>query len=108
MSNKINGIDNRPAPVTAGQPVRRPQEPTTGAKGSTPQQAAPGVQITESARQLAALEQALKAMPAVNEAKVAEIRKAIEEGRYKVSPERIADKLLQIESEITQVMPSRE
>lgn len=107
MSNKINGIDNRPAPVTAGQPVRRPQESSSGAKGPTPQPTS-GVQVSDSARQLAALEQAIKAMPAVNEAKVAEIRKAIEEGRYKVSPERIAEKLLQIENELPQAIQSRE
>jgi len=37
----------------------------------------------------------------VNEARVAQIRLAIEEGRYQVDPERIADKLLRTEQELS-------
>jgi negative regulator of flagellin synthesis FlgM len=58
------------------------------------------VRITEKAKQLAALEQAIKAMPAVDEARVAEVRRAIEEGRYEVNAERIADKLLRTERDL--------
>ena len=57
------------------------------------------VRITDQARQLAALEQAVQAAPVVNEARVAAVRLAIEEGRYEVVPERIADKLLRMEHE---------
>jgi flagellar biosynthesis anti-sigma factor FlgM len=75
MSVKISGIDNRPAPVASGQPVRPSQDVTTGNAPPAPPSAP--VQITDAARQLAALEQALKSVPIVNEAKVAQVRKAI-------------------------------
>ena len=50
---------------------------------------------------LAALEQAVQSLPVVNESRVAEIRLALEEGRYQVNPERIADKLLRTEQELS-------
>jgi negative regulator of flagellin synthesis FlgM len=50
---------------------------------------------------LAALEQALNEVPVVNEARVDAIRAALAEGRYEVNPERIADKLLRTERELS-------
>ena len=38
--------------------------------------------------------------PIVNEARVAAVRLAVEEGRYEVAPERIADKMLRMEQEL--------
>ncbi len=58
------------------------------------------MQITDQARQLAALEQTVNSVPVVNEAKVARIRQAIEDGSYQVSPERIADKLLRMDRDL--------
>lgn len=97
MSNKINGIDgNRPAPVGPGRAVERVKdaasEPKDSATGATTE-----VEITGTARQLAALEQVLASQPAVDEARVARIRAAVEQGRYTVSPEHIAGELLQLE-----------
>ena len=37
----------------------------------------------------------------MNDARVSAVRTALEEGRYEVSPERIADKLLRMEQELT-------
>jgi negative regulator of flagellin synthesis FlgM len=97
MSNKINGIDNgRTAPVGAGRAVERVKDVGSEQKdfetGSTSD-----VEITGTARQLADLEQTLAKQPAVDEKRVAEARSAIEQGSYKVSPERIADELVQLE-----------
>lgn len=95
MSSKIDGIDARPAPVGAGQPVQRGRDATTGgAAQSDPRE---GVQITESAKRLAALEAAVRDMPEVDAARVAEVRRALAEGRHEVRPERIAEKLLRLE-----------
>jgi negative regulator of flagellin synthesis FlgM len=59
------------------------------------------VQITDQARQLASLEHAVNSLPVVNESRVAEIRLALEEGRYQIDAERIADKLLRTENELS-------
>jgi negative regulator of flagellin synthesis FlgM len=101
VTTKISGYQNRPVQVGADKSVSRARDASTG----TAEAAASGsdsnaVQITGTARQLAALEQAVKAMPIVDEARVAEVRQAIEEGRYHVAPERIAEKLLRMNHEL--------
>ena len=101
MTNKIGGYGNRPVHNGTGKSVSRERDAGTsasqsaeGAKAATP------VQITDQARQLAALERAVNDAPVVNEARVAAVRQAVEEGRYEVVPERIADKLLRMNQEL--------
>ena len=98
MTTKITGFQNRPVQVGTEKTVPRARHGPTGSTES----AAPSnsVRITDQARQLAALEQAVQSMPIVNEARVTEIRLAIEEGRYEVDPERIADKLLRMDQDL--------
>lgn len=97
MSNKINGIDNgRPAPVGAGRAVERVKDVASKSKDA----AVSGgldVEITGTARQLADLEQTLVKQPVVDEKRVAKVRSAIEQGSYQISPDHIADQLVQIE-----------
>ena len=101
MTNKIGGYGNRPVHNGTGKSVSRERDAgasasqsAEGSKATTP------VQITDQARQLAALERAVQDAPVVNEARVAAVRLAVEEGRYEVVPERVADKLLRMEHEL--------
>ena len=101
MTNKIGGYGNRPVQNCTGKSVSRERDAGTsasqsaeGAKAATP------VKITDQARQLAALERAVNDAPVVNESRVAAVRQAVEEGRYEVVPERIADKLLRMDREL--------
>lgn len=104
MTTKIGsgGIDNRPSQVGTDRAVKRTANSGTNAApvADAGKTAGQGVHITDSARQLAALEQAIRSMPEVNDAKVAEIRTAIANGTYQVAPERIAEKLLRLEQEL--------
>ena len=96
MSSKINGTDNRgTSAVVAGRAVGRVRDVTGEPK--TAEQQSSDVHITGTARQLVELEQMVKDMPAVDEAKVAAISAAIENGTYKVSADKVADHLMQIE-----------
>lgn len=95
MSSKINGIDGRSGPIGAGRAIQRTPHATAEKYGSAHEPT--DVQITDRARQLAALEKALKDLPAVDEARVATIRLAIQNGTYQVSADDIASKLLQME-----------
>ena len=61
------------------------------------------VQITGAARNLASLEQAVKDLPAVNTAKVAQLSTAIEQGTYIVNSQHIADKLMQMDKELSRL-----
>jgi negative regulator of flagellin synthesis FlgM len=62
------------------------------------QQHADVVTITPSAAKLQAVEQKLASIPVVDQARVDQLRNAIESGQYKVDPQRTAEKLLQMES----------
>ena len=96
MSSKINGTDNRgTSAVGAGRPVGKTRDVTGEPK--TAEQQTSDVHITGTARQLVELEQMVKDMPAVDEAKVAALSAAIENGTYKVSADKVADNLMQIE-----------
>jgi negative regulator of flagellin synthesis FlgM len=96
VSSKISGTENRgTGAVGAGRPVGRVRDVTGEPKTGDPQ--SNEVHITGTARQLVELEQMVKDMPAVDEAKVAALSAAIENGTYKVSADKVADSLLQIE-----------
>jgi negative regulator of flagellin synthesis FlgM len=106
VSSKISGVDNgRTGPVGAGRAVERSRDTTTGQKPS--EQGSDGVHITGTARHLLELEQMVKDMPAVDEAKVAAIAASIEQGTYKVSGEKVADSLMQIEQALAPLTGKR-
>jgi negative regulator of flagellin synthesis FlgM len=106
VTNKIGsgGVDNRPVQVGSDRGVKRPKDSADAGSSAAakPVESAgdAGVRITDSARQLAALEQAIRELPDVDEARVAKVRAAIADGTYQVSPERIADKLIRLENEL--------
>ena len=100
MTTKITGYQNQPVQIGADKSVSKTRDgiAATAAEGAA-RQTNP-VRITDQARQLASLEQTVHGLPIVNEAKVAAIRAAIDDGSYQVVPERIADKLLQMDREL--------
>ncbi len=101
MTSKINGLDGKPVKASETTAVARARSSTAGEAGTrAPPDAGGGVQITESARQLAALEATLSRLPQVDEARVARIRKAIDEGSYTIDAEATATKLLVFEHDL--------
>ena len=56
--------------------------------------------LTGKAKELQSLQQDLAKSPEFDAARVSELRQAIADGRYEVNAERIADKLLDIESKL--------
>jgi negative regulator of flagellin synthesis FlgM len=107
VSSKISGPDNRSTgPVGAGRAVGRVRDATT-AEPKPADQGSEGVHITGTARQLVGLEQMVKDMPAVDEAKVAAISSAIAQGTYQVSAEKVADGLMQIEQALAPLTRKR-
>lgn len=101
MANKIDGVDVRPVRVSAGPTVRKVEDSAAGKAGSSAEPK-PGedVQITSTARSLASIEQSVRDLPAIDEKRVAEIQRRLENGDYTVDPQRIADKLLRLETEM--------
>jgi negative regulator of flagellin synthesis FlgM len=97
---KITDYQNRPVQLGVDKKVSRSSETAATVSPLAPASGSP-VSITDQAKQLASLEQVLQNLPAVNEGRVAEIRSAIQDGRYQVDPQRIADKLLRFEQELS-------
>ncbi|HXU93131.1 MAG TPA: flagellar biosynthesis anti-sigma factor FlgM [Gallionella sp.] len=60
-----------------------------------PQQGSTSVSLGSTATQLRSMESSMAGSAAVDSAKVAEIKQAISEGRFKVNSEVVADRLIQ-------------
>jgi negative regulator of flagellin synthesis FlgM len=97
VSSKINGLGgNRPTGVASGQ-VSKGSARTASGASSESSGSSDSVHITDTASQLAALEQATKDLPVVDQSRVAAVRGALEQGTYTVAPQSVADNLLKME-----------
>jgi len=106
MSNKISGLSGSgTAPIGAGPAVDRSSAGVTGGSSepASSSSSTGDVHITDSASQLASLEQTLRSLPAVDPARVAQFQTAIEQGTYTVQPQHVADQLMQLEQSLGQL-----
>ncbi len=90
-------IDQTGKPFTPAASSSRPgQGKTIETEGRPASATAPAdsVELKSSSLKLAALESGLGSQPAIDSAKVDEIRQAIADGRFRVNPDAIADKLV--------------
>lgn len=99
MTNKISGVDSRLGPLSGATPIARGRAPASGETGRDDADA--GVRITEGARQLANLEKAIAALPVVDQARVDAVSRALDDGRYVVDPQRVADRLLRMDQDLS-------
>ena len=89
--------------------MRRPQEAgaaagrnaQTSEKPTTNQSASDAVDLTDTSNAVRRAEQALASQPVVDSAKVNRLRDAIADGSYEIDPQRIADKLVDMESSLS-------
>jgi negative regulator of flagellin synthesis FlgM len=72
------------------------QGEASGASAQT-SQSGDTVTLTDSARSLQKIEEAVAKAPVVNASKVAAVKHAVSSGTYKVDAARVADKMLQFE-----------
>jgi len=101
VTAKISGISTT-------EPLAPPKGSSTGsvdraqgegsAAAATKSQTGDQVTLTDSARSLQKLSEAIAQAPVVNSTKVAAIKRAVSNGTYKVDSASVADKLLQFES----------
>lgn len=97
MSGKISGVtSSQPAsPATGGAGQRAAAAASNPAPSGT--SATDSVKITDTATYLATAEQTLSDIPVINPDRVAQTSESLAAGTYKISPERIANQLLQFE-----------
>jgi negative regulator of flagellin synthesis FlgM len=105
MANKISGIDGRPVQVGGGAPVSRVRDTTDGRKTETTGTSS-NIDVSDNARTLAALEDKISSTPVVSEARVDAVRRALDEGRYQVDAQRVADKMLRFEGDLLATIPA--
>ena len=66
------------------------------------------VSITSQAQQLQGAQVKMASLPEVDQKKVAEIKQAISEGRYKVDPEKLAANIASFEAELSNLSFNKE
>jgi negative regulator of flagellin synthesis FlgM len=103
VADRIKGLDSSSigAARSGGSPIEqiRASTPLGNAAGA-PQPSVDSVNITDSARRLFALAQAVNAAPEIDSQRVAAYQQAIGAGQYTINPDRIADRLLQMEQDL--------
>lgn len=103
MTDKISGFSTAEplAPVKGSSSsavvAEKPQgESTSSGTGSTAQ-TGDHVTLTDSARALQKIEEAVAKSPVVNSEKVSAVKQAVGSGSYHINAARVADKLLKFE-----------
>ncbi len=74
--------------------ARQPASETSQAREST------RVDLSPDARNIKAAEQTLREQPEIDDAKVARIREALEDGSYSVDADKLAQKMLDVDDSI--------
>jgi negative regulator of flagellin synthesis FlgM len=104
VSTKVNGVDSKPVRVASAGAVHKRFEQSAGKAGSSAA-AESDVHLTGASRNLAAVEQSLRELPAVDEARVSAVRQRLADGDYKVDPQRVADRMLSLERDLGRAAP---
>lgn len=106
MTDKINGQGFRPSDTAgarrseAAKPAAS-QEQSRTASGAKSGSASDTVSITQSGMLMSKLEELVQRTPVVDQDRVAALKDAIASGSYEIDAERIADRLLKLERELS-------
>ncbi|HXC60716.1 MAG TPA: flagellar biosynthesis anti-sigma factor FlgM [Steroidobacteraceae bacterium] len=104
VPTKVNGVDSKPVRVASAGAVHKRLEQSAGKAGSSAA-AESDVHLTGASRNLAAIEQSLRELPAVDELRVSTVRQRLASGDYKVDPQRVADRMLSMERDLGRAAP---
>ena len=99
--SKIQGYGTQPPVVTGGNRTAAVEK--AGGEVGKVEKAAPtrdSVTLTDSARSLQKLEEAVASAPVVSESRVEAVKAAIAQGKYEVNAERVAEKMLAADREL--------
>ncbi len=103
MAIEIKAVETGPIGSGTGQPVERVRNSAGVATGTPSGPSAPApdrVNITGTARLLVALQAAVSASPDIDMKRVEPLRQLVDRGLYTPNPGRIADRLIQLESDL--------
>jgi negative regulator of flagellin synthesis FlgM len=103
VTDRIKGLDGGSIGSDGSNPIEKIRISTAVSPASaepSPVVQTDSVHITQSARSLAALSQAVHDSPDIDAGRVAAVQQAIDSGQYTISPERIATRMLQLEQDL--------
>ena len=108
MAIDFNGVNNNALNPQQKEGVRQrgntegnppaPQQGDAGAERSSTQSAR--VELSPDARNIEAAEKALQEQPDIDDQRVAELQKALEDGSFSVDAEKLAQKMLEVDESI--------
>ena len=110
MSSDIKGVSESLSQVSEVASKARsaqsadPSQRTSGAESAA---ATDAVSFTETASRMRELEGSLRSVPVVDTQRVNEVKQAIVDGTYEVSPARIAEKMMKFEGLLDEVGPKK-
>lgn len=100
MSIDVRNVPGQPVPT--GLPnAKKPSEEKTPSAVEPRQIGSDSVNLTDTAHTLKKAEDAIHSASVVDSEKVADIARAIADGNYRIDAERVAEKLLQFEGELS-------
>jgi negative regulator of flagellin synthesis FlgM len=88
-------VSQIPPGVSGNHAARGTAKGSSGAPPASPQPDSTSVSLGATASQLRGMESSMANAPVIDSAKVAEIRQAISEGRFKVNSGMVADRLIE-------------
>lgn len=100
MAIDINGLPATRRTDTAARQTERATNHDDNARISTQLRSQDAVSLTDQAKQLGKLQQSMSQSPVVDQQRVQALRKAINEGQYKVDPEKLAKAMSTLEQEL--------
>jgi len=102
VADRIKGLDSSSLGASSsGSPIEQIRASTAVSTAtSAPQPSVDSLNITDSARRLFALAQAVQDSPEIDTERVAAQHHAIASGQYTINPDRVADRLLQMEQDL--------
>ena len=101
MSQKIEGgLPAAGLAATAAVGARSATAGTGPAKPVDAVAAGDSLRLTGEATSLQALQRELSTAPAIDQARVAEVRQALESGSYRIDPAKIAERMLDLDKQL--------
>ncbi|QSX32745.1 flagellar biosynthesis anti-sigma factor FlgM [Shewanella avicenniae] len=99
----IKQLQNQPRVTTVNSPKTGSATTAESTQSAIVANSKDSVVVSSQAQQLQSLQGKISSLPDVDVKKVAEIKAAIAEGRYKVDPEKLAGNIAQFEADMNDI-----
>ena len=103
MSIKIKGASSKLNQTGSSQSISTGKNAKSKSATSTGISSNDSVELTETASRLQQIEQTLSNIPIIDDARVENVSQSIKNGQYKIDNEKIADRIINSETALSEV-----